>query len=264
MCAFLLLAGARRHVPPEARVLVHQIWPRTKRDDATAATYSAEDLVRTQRELGRLARYIVEMGGDIELFELAMRIPPWERLRPLSPDDLRRMQLHTVANPFAPVAPDQVVTIPDQAEAKPTIALESQFRPERRWMLSEKAGLPALTRRNPLTIEGEPMGSFELSLSCGDAPGSYTIGYSESRHSGSRLTGAVVVLGRERALLKLNPAESIGHGTLPAAALEAFSSGTIKTLVVATRTADDTRSSIRVGNTGFAQIFPQMSGTCAR
>src|SRR5262245_29736839 len=26
MCAFILLGGARRYVPPEARVLVHQIW----------------------------------------------------------------------------------------------------------------------------------------------------------------------------------------------------------------------------------------------
>ena len=31
MCAFLLLAGTRRYVPPQAQVLVHQIWLGKKR-----------------------------------------------------------------------------------------------------------------------------------------------------------------------------------------------------------------------------------------
>src|SRR5262249_19466409 len=34
MCAFLLLAGARRYVPPQAHVLVHQIWLGKKRKQA--------------------------------------------------------------------------------------------------------------------------------------------------------------------------------------------------------------------------------------
>src|SRR5262249_56180394 len=34
MCAFLLLAGERRYVPPEAHVLVHQIWLGKKRQQA--------------------------------------------------------------------------------------------------------------------------------------------------------------------------------------------------------------------------------------
>jgi len=37
MCAFVLLAGAKRVVPPEARVRVHQIWLGDRRDDAAAA-----------------------------------------------------------------------------------------------------------------------------------------------------------------------------------------------------------------------------------
>ena len=63
MCAFVLLAGVERHVPAEARVLVHQIWLGDRRDDPTAAHYSAEDLVLVQRDIGRLAQYTVEMGG---------------------------------------------------------------------------------------------------------------------------------------------------------------------------------------------------------
>src|SRR5262249_36029778 len=37
MCAFLLLAGARRYVPPQAHVLVPQIWLGKKRQEAQTA-----------------------------------------------------------------------------------------------------------------------------------------------------------------------------------------------------------------------------------
>ena len=46
MCAFVLLAGVERHVPAEARVMVHQIWLGDRRDDPTAANYSAEEIGR--------------------------------------------------------------------------------------------------------------------------------------------------------------------------------------------------------------------------
>src|SRR5688500_8343959 len=36
MCVFVLLGGVQRSVPPQARVLVHQIWPGSKRYDASA------------------------------------------------------------------------------------------------------------------------------------------------------------------------------------------------------------------------------------
>jgi len=54
MCAFVLLGGVQRSVPPDARVMVHQIWLGDRRDDPTAASYSAEDLVLVQRDIGRL------------------------------------------------------------------------------------------------------------------------------------------------------------------------------------------------------------------
>ena len=64
MCAFVLLGGVQRTVPPEARVMVHQIWLGDRRDDPTAATYSAEDLVLVQRDIGRLAQFTDgEMGS---------------------------------------------------------------------------------------------------------------------------------------------------------------------------------------------------------
>ena len=119
MCAFILLGGVERHVPAEARVLVHQIWPGNRREDATAASYSATDLVRIQRELGQMARYAIDMGGDVELFEIAMRIPPWERLRALTPEELKRLRMNTAANPFGPVPPGSQSTSSDPAPGQP-------------------------------------------------------------------------------------------------------------------------------------------------
>jgi hypothetical protein len=100
MCAFLLLAGSRRYVPPEARVLVHQIWLGKKRKQALESSYSAEELNVVQRDIGRLAQYTIEMGGGVDLLETALRIPPWEPLYRLSTDELQRMRLSTVETPF--------------------------------------------------------------------------------------------------------------------------------------------------------------------
>jgi len=105
MCAFLLLAGSRRFVPPQARVLVHQIWLGQKRKTALESSYSAEELNVVQRDIGRLAQYTVEMGGSIELLETALQVPPWEPLHLLSSDEIERMRLSTVEGVFAEVAP---------------------------------------------------------------------------------------------------------------------------------------------------------------
>jgi hypothetical protein len=96
----VLLAGSHRYVPPEARVLVHQIWLGKKRKQALESSYSAEELNVVQRDIGRLAQYTVEMGGGVDLLETALRIPPWEPLYRLSADELRRMRLSTVDTPF--------------------------------------------------------------------------------------------------------------------------------------------------------------------
>jgi hypothetical protein len=100
MCAFLLLAGTRRYVPPQAQVLVHQIWLGKKRKNALETNYSAEELNIVQRDIGRLAQYTIEMGGAVDLLETALRIPPWEPLYRLSGEEVRRMRLSTVDAPF--------------------------------------------------------------------------------------------------------------------------------------------------------------------
>src|SRR5262249_49219603 len=54
----------RRYVPPEAHVLVHQIWLGKKRKQALESNYSAEELNIVQRDIGRLVQYTMEMGGS--------------------------------------------------------------------------------------------------------------------------------------------------------------------------------------------------------
>jgi len=100
MCAFVLLGGSHRYVPPEARVLVHQIWLAKKRERAETASYAADELVLVERDIGSLARYTIEMGGDIELLEVALRVPPWEPLYRLSRDEIRRMGLNNIDRLF--------------------------------------------------------------------------------------------------------------------------------------------------------------------
>jgi hypothetical protein len=96
MCAFLLLGGVRRYVPPESRVLVHMIWLGAKSDRAQEASYTAEELGLVQQDIGSIARYTVEMGGNIELLEAALRVPPWKPMYALVPEELRRMRLTTL------------------------------------------------------------------------------------------------------------------------------------------------------------------------
>ncbi len=112
MCAFLLLAGAHRYVPPQARVLVHQIWLGKKRKTALESSYSAEELNLVQRDIGRLAQYTIEMGGGIDLLETALRIPPWEPLHLLSGEELQRMRLTTVDTLFGETQPGTSAAVP--------------------------------------------------------------------------------------------------------------------------------------------------------
>lgn len=95
MCVFLLLSGKTRNVPPEAHVRVHQIWMGDRANDAKAATYTAQDLMIVERDVGRLAKYTFDMGGTGDLLTLALSVPPWEPLHELSRAELRLGNLVT-------------------------------------------------------------------------------------------------------------------------------------------------------------------------
>jgi hypothetical protein len=95
MCAFLLLSGKTRYVPQQAHLRVHQIWMGDRADDAKAASYTAQDLMIVERDVGRLAKYTFDMGGSGDLLALSLSVPPWEELHELSRDELRLANLVT-------------------------------------------------------------------------------------------------------------------------------------------------------------------------
>jgi hypothetical protein len=107
MCVFLLLSGKTRFVPDAAHVRVHQIWMGDRAEDARAASYSADDLMIVERDIGRLAKYTFEMGGAGDLLALSLSVPPWEELHELSRHELRLTNLVTtdaVAEVLPPTA----------------------------------------------------------------------------------------------------------------------------------------------------------------
>ena len=95
MCVYLLLSGKTRYVPEAAHIRVHQIWMGDRADDAKAASYSAQDMMIVERDIGRLAKYTFDMGGAGDLLSLSLNVPPWEDLHELSRDELRLTNLAT-------------------------------------------------------------------------------------------------------------------------------------------------------------------------
>lgn len=118
MCVFLLLSGKARYVPEAAHVRVHQIWMGDRADDPKAASYTAQDLMIVERDIGRLARYTFDMGGAGELLSLALSVPPWEDLHELSRSELQRTNLATT-DLVADVLPHTGITAVPMAELAP-------------------------------------------------------------------------------------------------------------------------------------------------
>jgi len=109
MCVFLLLSGKTRYVPETAHVRVHQIWIGDRAGDAKAGTYSADDLMIVERDIGRLAKYTFDMGGAGDLLSLSLNVPPWEDLHELSREELRLTNLVTTDMIAEPGSPNAVV-----------------------------------------------------------------------------------------------------------------------------------------------------------
>jgi hypothetical protein len=118
MCVFLLLSGKKRYVPEAAHVRVHQIWMGDRADDARSASYSAQDLMIVERDIGRLAKYTFDMGGAGDLLSLALNVPPWEDLHELDAAELKLTNLVTT-DLLADLLPQAVVSTPAMAELAP-------------------------------------------------------------------------------------------------------------------------------------------------
>ena len=277
MCAFVLIAGLHRSVPEGARVMVHQIWLGDRRQDPTAATYSAEDLVLVQRDIGRLAQYTAEMGVSIAMLDLSLRIPPWEPMHALTREELVRMKVTTAA----PGTAATVATSRAPAAAQPAPRLPDSARPtqisEQRWAMVDRAGAAALARRHPLTVEGELIGSFDVIVSCGASGDSYDVSYVERRRDGERIA-LPVALGkvtlragvREMALKvvsseRRNAGElaTFAAGPVPAALIDGFAAAGSRSLTVETESAGMV-TAIRIGNTGVKQSLPRLAANCVK
>jgi hypothetical protein len=128
---------------------------------------------------GDIGRYIVDMGADIELFEISSRIPPWEDMRRLTRDELRRMRIHTIDDPFArlaaPPASGATASI-KKPEPAPVTSVNTLG-----WTVVDRRGQRTLVRQHPITIEGAEIGTFEIAFTCGDKPDAYQVSYRERR-----------------------------------------------------------------------------------
>jgi hypothetical protein len=273
MCSFVLLSGVQRSVPSAARVLVHQIWLGDRREDAVAANYTAEDLVVVQRDIGAILQYTTEMGGDVELVALSLRVPPWEPMRALTREELRRMKL------------DLDVEVPTAAAVVKTAAgpaLPDEEAPQvppnvRGWIAISRAGQSVLARTHPLTVEGERIGSFSLFIACGATPDTFTLTYRELR-SGPvdrglprSITQIALVLDDHLQQLKIASSdrkvrggelESVATTALPARLVHALSSDSPASMTLETDSVGNPRTVIRIGNVGFGRGFREVEKSC--
>jgi hypothetical protein len=141
MCVFLLLSGKTRYVPEAAHVRVHQIWMGDRADDAKAASYTAQDLMIVERDIGRLAKYTFDMGGAGDLLSMSLNVPPWEELHELSRAELRLTNLETT-DAIADVLPP-----PTDAAAVPVAGLSPKPIQDRYTGSAEAtAALPAAAK----------------------------------------------------------------------------------------------------------------------
>jgi hypothetical protein len=260
--------------------MVHQIWLGDRREDPTAAGYSAEDLVLVQRDIGRLAQYTADMGAAIDLLGLALRIPPWEPMHAMTRDELRRTRLAT--EDFDVPAAATVAASPPASAPQPaprmTNGLRASAISEQQWALVDRSGAATLARRHPLTIEGEEIGSFDLVVACGTSAGSYDVTYIERRHGAEQaplpeeLRTITLRVGSNSAALKVvsserhsDPDELVTYaaGQIPATLIGTFAAVGNHSMLIKTESAHLV-TGIRLGNTGALQNLPRLAAGCGK
>jgi len=273
MCGFVVLGGVQRHVPSDARVLVHQIWLGDRREDAVAASYTAEDLVVVQRDIGTIMQYTVEMGGDVELVGLSLKVPPWEPMRVLTREELRRTRLDMGGEVTAMAAVAKTAAGPTLAgDEAPQIPING-----RGWVVVMRDGQPALARTHPLTLEGERIGSFDLFVSCAAMPETFTLTYREIRTGSAdrglprSVTQVALAIDDQLRPLKITSSErrirrgeleSIATAMLPARVLRPFTLENPASMTLETDSIGNPHTIIRVGNAGFGRGFREFERNC--
>jgi hypothetical protein len=273
MCTFVLLGGVKREVPLQAHVLVHQIWLGDRRDDPTSVTYSAEDLVLVQRDIGRIAQYVMEMVGSIDLLNATLKIPPWEPMYELTRTDLRTMRV--VTNDVAPKGRSATAAKSPASRANGVRATNIA----RGWAMTENNGVAVLGRRHPLTLRGEDIGSFDVTLSCGNAADQYLMTYSERRGVSDirRLpksprgvemtlvgTSFTLKIVSSQAAASMAARDTSASALVPAGLIKSLAMPGSNALTIETTGQDDTLTAITIGNAGLASNFPKLAASCTQ
>jgi hypothetical protein len=221
------------------------------------------------RATSEIARYTVDMGGEIELFDLSMRIPPWEELRVLTNIEVQRTRLNTIDTPFP--SSDAEVSVPPGVLP----STGGQIASFQRWTLVGNGSERSVVRRHPLTREGEEIGTLLVTIACGEKPMSMNVRYWETRRLASTddsILRAVMGIGRERVQLTVASSrvvagrlESIANATVSTGVFaKMFAPGQAGPVTVATLTKAKQQTVIHIGLTGLGQVMPQLAKECPR
>lgn len=188
----------------------------------------------------------------------------------LTRDELRRTGLDRQAPPVAAVQTSAAVTKVAMA------TLDRSAANERGWSVVQGGSGTMLVRRHPLTVEGERIGSFDLSLSCGDTAGTYSLTYSERRQGGAGgpdpATLEQIRLWIEQTdvrfeILSSNSdgrqVETVAVATVAAPLVRAYAGAVTRSLSVQTAAGGAPATSIRIGNAGIGKLFGQLEAGCA-
>jgi hypothetical protein len=206
---------------------------------------------------------------------VALRIPPWEPMRMLSRDELRRTRLDSgqdrtlvAATPASSGlnAPALVVPVNDNGRGETG---------SNGWVVTQRAGGAALVRQHPLTIEGDRIGAFEVALACGPKSGTYVVTYTETRRNVDDpdvavkqvdlwIEGKTAPLDVVSSRLDETPRElrTAANGTLSAEVVKMFGEAAGDSITVRTASGGLPGTMIRIGNTGFARALPKLAATC--
>jgi hypothetical protein len=183
--------------------------------------------------------------------------------------------MHVETSPTAPLLAADVATA-TASRTPASLTRRGADTAARTWTMVEQSGRQVLIRSHPLTLEGEEIGRFDLTLACGEAPGSLEVGYSERRMQAggapTPLRTVTLSLGARSEPLQVVSSEPVprslewmsrARGSVPVAFMRLFAELSSRALVVSTGNGDNARTVIRVGNSGIAVSLTRLQESCA-
>jgi hypothetical protein len=148
----------------------------------------------------------------------------------------------------------------------------------RGWAVLKRDGEPFLARSHPLTFQGERIGSFEIFIGCGASSDTFPLTYRERRYGPADAdleSGiahiALAVDDQFQALeiastvaFRYRSLESLAGMALPVRLVRILASDSSASITMETTSISNFRTSIRVGNAGFATSFREFDTACKR